>query len=96
MMLLRIVRMEFQEEKVLDFQKLFKNIKGKLSDFKGCQSIHLYRDQDQFNVFYTHSHWLSVDHLNKYRASIFFKTTWAEVKVLFADKPRAYSLIEKY
>lgn len=37
MMLLRIVRMEFQEEKVLDFQKLFKNIKGKISDFKGCE-----------------------------------------------------------
>ena len=73
MMLLRIVRMEFQEEKVLDFQKLLKNIKGKLSDFKGCQSIHLYRDQDQFNVFYTHSHWLSVDHLNKYKASFFLK-----------------------
>ncbi|MDA8889402.1 antibiotic biosynthesis monooxygenase [Cyclobacteriaceae bacterium] len=73
MMLLRIVRMGFQEEKVLDFQKLFKNIKDKLSDFKGCQSIHLYRDQDQFNVFYTHSHWLSVDHLNKYKASFFLK-----------------------
>ena len=44
-MLLRIVRMEFQEEKVLEFQKLFKNIKGKISDFKGCESIHLYRDK---------------------------------------------------
>ena len=96
MMLLRIVRMEFQEEKVLEFHKLFKNIKGKISDVKGCESIHLYRDQDQFNVFYTHSHWLSVDHLNKYKATLFLKATWTEVKVLFADKPRAYSLIEKY
>jgi hypothetical protein len=37
MMLLRIVHMEFQEEKVLEIQKLFKNIKGKISDFKGCE-----------------------------------------------------------
>ena len=51
-MLLRIVRMEFQEEKVSEFQDLFKNIKGKISDFKGCEAIHLYRDQDKFNVFY--------------------------------------------
>ena len=34
-MLLRIVRMEFQEEKVSEFQELFQNIKGKISDFKG-------------------------------------------------------------
>lgn len=33
MMLLRIVYMEFREEKILEFQKLFKNIKGKISDF---------------------------------------------------------------
>ena len=32
-MLLRIVHMEFREEKILEFQKLFKNIKGKISDF---------------------------------------------------------------
>ena len=82
MMLLRIVHMEFQEEKVLEIQKLFKNIKGKISDFKGCEQIHLYRDKDQFNVLYRHSHLLSVDHLNKYKASLFFKTTWAEVKIL--------------
>jgi hypothetical protein len=33
MMLLRIVYMEFREEKIIEFQKLFKNIKGKISDF---------------------------------------------------------------
>ena len=95
MMLLRIVRMEFQKEKVAEFQELFKNIKDKISDFEGCETLHLYKDQHQFNVFYTHSHWLSVEHLNKYRASAFFRMTWAEVKVLFAYKPRAYSLVEE-
>ena len=44
MILLRIVHMEFQEEKVLEFQKLFKSCKGKIFDFKGCESIHLYGD----------------------------------------------------
>ena len=50
------------------------------------------RDLNQANIYMTHSHWESASDLNNYRDSEFFKTTWAKTKVLFAEKPLAFSV----
>jgi heme-degrading monooxygenase HmoA len=49
------------------------------------------RDKNAQNVMLTYSYWLSEEHLNAYRDSELFKTTWAATKVLFLDKPVAFS-----
>ncbi len=41
---------------------------------------------------FTYSYWESEAHLNTYRHSDLFRETWAKTKVLFADKPEAWSI----
>ncbi|MBA4851822.1 putative quinol monooxygenase [Emticicia sp. BO119] len=91
-MLIRYVRMTFQEDKVADFLKVFDDSKEQIRAMRGCEYLELMRDINQPSVFMTHSHWLSEDDLNNYRDSALFKSTWAKTKPLFADKPMAFSV----
>lgn len=91
-MLIRYVRMTFQEDKVENFLKVFDESKEKIRAMQGCRYLELMRDVNQPTVFMTHSHWLSEDDLNNYRDSELFKSTWAKTKPLFADKPLAFSV----
>ena len=91
-MLIRIVRMTFQPEKVADFLTVFEESKEKIRARPGCHRLELLRDLDLPNVFMTYSYWDDAAALNKYRDSELFNTTWAKTKVLFADKPVAYSV----
>jgi quinol monooxygenase YgiN len=91
-MLIRYVRMTFEEEKIEDFLKIFETSRDQIRAMKGCQYLELMRDINQPTVFMTHSHWLSEDDLNNYRDSELFKSTWAKTKILFADKPMAFSV----
>ncbi len=43
-------------------------------------------------MFFTFSVWTSAEHLDAYRNSELFRTTWARTKALFAEKPQAWSL----
>ena len=90
-MLIRIVRMTFQEDKIPDFLEIFNNSKQKIRHFEGCQHLELLQDTLQNNVLMTYSYWESEAHLNIYRDSELFKTTWGATKVLFADRPVAFS-----
>ncbi len=91
-MLIRYVRMTFQEDKTEVFQEIFETSKDKIKAMAGCQYLELLRDINQPNIFMTHSHWESETDLNNYRDSELFKTTWAKTKVLFAEKPLAFSV----
>ncbi len=90
-MLIRIVRMTFREEKVEDFLAIFSASKDKIRHFEGCSYLELLRDAEHPCIFTTYSHWESEQALEKYRQSSLFQTTWAATKLLFADKPLAFS-----
>jgi heme-degrading monooxygenase HmoA len=90
-MLIRIVRMTFQEDKIEDFLEIFNRSKHLIRSFEGCQHLELLRDKNAQNMMLTYSYWLSEEHLNAYRNSELFKTTWAATKALFLDKPVAFS-----
>lgn len=92
-MILRIVRMEFDPAKVDEFLSVFNQSKDKIRAFDGCEHVELCQDAAQKNVYFTFSKWLSEDHLEVYRHSELFKSTWAKTKVLFVGKPLAYSLV---
>jgi quinol monooxygenase YgiN len=91
-MIVRIVRMYFDPEKVNNFLELFKDVKEKIRQFEGCQHLELLKDVNHKNVFCTYSIWQDEEHLNKYRFSELFKNTWTETKKLFNEKPVAFSL----
>ncbi len=91
-MLIRIVRMDFDPQKVDDFLTLFETVKGKISTFPGCTYLELCKDAKLDHVYYTFSKWESEDNLEAYRHSELFTDTWAKTKILFGGKPLAYSL----
>lgn len=91
-MLIRIVRMDFEPEKVADFLALFETVKTKIATFPGCTHLDLCKDAKLDHVYYTFSKWESEAALEAYRHSALFEDTWAKTKVLFGGKPLAYSL----
>ena len=92
-MIIRIVRMKFRPEETSNFQSLFNERKPRIEAFEGCAFVELWRDANDDSVFYTHSHWASLQDLDKYRFSEFFKETWGLTKALFAEKAQAFSAV---
>ena len=93
-MITRIVRMSFQEEKTEQFLELFENSKEKIRKSQGCLYLSLHQDHHHPHIFYTLSRWQSQSHLDQYRKSDLFKSTWSLTRQLFAGKPQAFSLEE--
>lgn len=84
--------MGFQEEKIEEFLENFEKIKDKIRGFEGCEFLELYRDKDNTNRFFTYSYWKDEQSLENYRNSALFKGVWANTKVLFNEKPEAWSV----
>ncbi|SMO44311.1 hypothetical protein SAMN06265350_10252 [Solitalea koreensis] len=85
--------MSFQPEHVETFLEIFEASKGKIRNFEGCYHLELLNDTTSPNRFFTFSKWESEDHLEIYRHSELFLTTWAATKILFNDKPEAWSTV---
>lgn len=92
-MIKRIVQMSFQEDRIAEFIELFEARKHRIRGFEGCTHLELWQDTAQRHVFFTYSHWQSEEHLDRYRASEFFQDTWVRTKILFKDRPQAWSVI---
>ncbi|WP_051350408.1 putative quinol monooxygenase [Dyadobacter alkalitolerans] len=91
-MLVRVVRMTFHASEAVNFLTIFNQAKLQIRTFPGCSHLELLRDLDQPNIFVTYSHWDSSQSLDHYRHSEFFQSTWTAIKVLFADRPIAFSM----
>jgi len=90
-MIIRIVKMTFQTEKIDEFIGIFSEINNRISSFEGCTYLELVRDKDNKNIFFTISNWKDEIYLENYRESELFKRTWNKTKILFSDKPVAWS-----
>lgn len=93
-MLIRIVKLPVYPLKLEEFLKHFNFSKEKIRGFEGCSQLKLLNDVKQKNILYTYSVWESENHLENYLHSELFKTTWAQVRPLFFEKPEAWSLNE--
>ena len=91
-MLVRIVKMSFHPEHIETFLANFDQKKEYIRKSSGCRLLELYRGQQDSNIFFTYSYWDSEEDLNNYRHSELFKGVWAETKILFNDKPEAWSV----
>jgi len=91
-MITRLVKMTFLEESVSEFIAFFETRKQTIRNFPGCESLQLWQDTTHKNICFTHSVWRSPADLDHYRFSEFFKDTWRQAKLLFADKAEAWSL----
>lgn len=91
-MFVRIVKMSFDASKIETFLNNFNNNKTNIRNFDGCRLLELYQDKNDPSLFFTYSYWESEKHLEHYRNSDLFKNVWAKTKVLFAEKPEAWSV----
>ncbi|MBK0402176.1 antibiotic biosynthesis monooxygenase [Adhaeribacter sp. BT258] len=90
-MLIRVVRMVFQPEKVTAFLEVFNGSKDQIRGFEGCRHMELLQDFNDPHIFMTYSYWESETHLNNYRKSELFGQVWPATKKLFAAPPVAFS-----
>ncbi|MEO8760949.1 MAG: antibiotic biosynthesis monooxygenase family protein [Bacteroidia bacterium] len=91
-MIIRIVKLSFEPENIETFVKLFHDTKDTIKSFEGCSHLELLNDINNPNVYFTYSYWEDESFLNAYRNSDFFKDVWQQTKVLFNDKPQAWSV----
>ena len=91
-MIVRIVKMVFQPDKVNSFSAFSKEISPGISQSEGCRQVEVLQDIHHPATFFTYSTWDSEEHLQKYRQSDFFKNNWATVKPWFAEKAVAWSV----
>ncbi len=92
MMLVRIVKMTFDPEKIMDFQAFFEEKKTLIRSFEGNKLLELYQDKAAPEIFFTYSYWENEEALENYRHSEVFKNIWSETKKMFAGKPEAWSV----
>lgn len=91
-MIIRIVKMTFQPDKVDDFIGVFNEVKKQIKNFDGCKNLELWEDTEKDNIFFTYSEWNDNESLENYRNSNLFINTWGRTKILFSEKPEAWSL----
>ncbi|MFD0762941.1 putative quinol monooxygenase [Lutibacter aestuarii] len=91
-MLIRIVKMTFKTSEIDTFLENFNANKEKIRNFKGCNRLELLRDKNNPTIFFTYSYWETETHLETYRNSELFKTVWSKTKILFNNKPEAWSV----
>ena len=91
-MLVRIVKLTIKKENITSFEQTFEENKQHIRNFKGCSLLELYQDKDNPSIFFTYSYWDSNESLQGYRNSDLFKGIWKRTKLLFADKPEAWSV----
>lgn len=94
-MIVRIVKMTFQEAKIDDFKEFTGSIKDRIRGFTGCEHLDILQDVRNKNIFFTYSKWKSEEDLNNYRNSDFFKDTWTRARAWFAARPEAWTLIPR-
>lgn len=91
-MFVRIVKMSFHPEYIDQFLANFEKKREFIRKSPGCRLLELYRGKQDTNIFFTYSYWDQEEDLENYRNSDLFKGVWAETKVLFNDKPEAWSV----
>ncbi|QOD60829.1 antibiotic biosynthesis monooxygenase [Polaribacter haliotis] len=91
-MFVRIVKMSFHSKYIAKFSAIFEHKKEFIRNSSGCKLLELYQDKTNPEIFFTYSYWENEQDLENYRNSELFKSVWAKTKVLFNDKPQAWSV----
>ena len=91
-MIKRFVKMTFKPDNVERFKDIFSASKDLIAAMEGCNHVELLQDINNPNIFFTFSMWDDVRYLEAYRQSELFEGVWAKTKILFDDKPEAWSV----
>ena len=84
--------MSFNATMIDTFKSVFETHKASIRNFPGCRLLELYQDKERPNIFFTYSYWNDEADLENYRTSELFKNVWSKTKIMFNDKPQAWSV----
>jgi len=84
--------MNFKPEAIETFLAFFDSRKAIIRGFEGCKHLELWQDKNNPAIIFTYSIWVDETALNHYRFSDFFKETWTQTKLHFADQAKAWSV----
>lgn len=91
MKIIRIVKMNFDKEKVHLFLNTFKDYHSKIASVEGCSHLELWNENDS-STYFTYSHWENENYLEQYRNSALFKEVWSKTKIYFNSRPEAWTV----
>ena len=94
-MIIRIVKLTLQPDKVGDFLVHFDQFKTAIRAAHGCQLLEVYQDKANEAVFFTYSYWNEENDLELYRKSETFGQVWPYAKSLFAAPAEAWTVERK-
>lgn len=86
--------MGFKPEHIETFKEIFSDNWEKIKGFEGCRHVELLQDVNDPSVFFTYSLWENEVQLEAYRHSSLFAQVWGKTKILFNDRPQAWTLNE--
>ncbi len=89
--IIRLVRMTLRPDALEVFLERFDASSPQIRAFPGCRHLELWQHARHPHIVSTYSLWDDAAALEGYRRSTLFRTTWAEVKPLFAAPPEARS-----
>lgn len=92
-MIKRIVKLHIRPEEQDTFKELFLRSKSVIQSFD-CHYVECLQAIDTPEVFFTYSHWPSVEALNVYRHSDEFESIWTQTKAIFGGRAEAWSTSE--
>ena len=90
-MIVRLVCMKIKPEKLEEFRRVYEEACDRIRAFPGCMFLQLLLDMEGEGNLYTISHWRSLEDLETYRSSAFFRGVWERLKPLFRERPWAQS-----
>jgi hypothetical protein len=93
-MIKRIVKLTFKPEKVEEFKSVFKSNWKRIKGFPGCMHVELLQDEKNPAIFFTYSLWKDEESVENYRQSELFAGVWGATKILFDDRPEAWTVKE--
>jgi quinol monooxygenase YgiN len=91
-MIVRVVELKFDKEDLPAALEKLENIAPKVRGMKGCSYLAISSGIKRQGVILTYSHWADTEALNAYRASDTFRAFWSDIKKLFAEPAKAWSL----
>jgi quinol monooxygenase YgiN len=91
-MIVRVVELKFEKENLpLALEKL-NAIAPKVRAMEGCSFLEISSGLKDKGMILTYSYWSDTQSLNAYRESETFRNFWRDIKQLFSDPARAWSL----
>lgn len=91
-MILRVVKMNVDEEKRDAFELFMKNLREEKLKLAGCLHFDYFHEKNNKNIFYSYTIWESEKYLKQYKKTDLFIEVVSTLKKLCTEEPKAWTI----